>query len=110
MSVVGYSTRIDLPNLHRQTSIYADIKREGIDMNLSSAGPTRDGYTFIGWSKPLTNITADITVVAQYVVASGLENIDSEGVNCSRKELRNGHVIVIMPDGREFDTTGKQVR
>ena len=50
MFVVGYSTRIDLPNLHRQTSIYADIKREGIDMNLSSAGPTRDGYTFTGWN------------------------------------------------------------
>ncbi len=30
------------------------------------ADPTRDGYTFIGWSGSYSNVTANVTVVAQY--------------------------------------------
>ena len=28
--------------------------------------PTKDGYTFVGWSKPITNITGDLVVYAIY--------------------------------------------
>lgn len=30
------------------------------------AAPTREGYTFIGWSGSYSNVNADVTVVAQY--------------------------------------------
>jgi uncharacterized repeat protein (TIGR02543 family) len=42
---------------------------EGHDAQGLNPEPTRDGYTFTGWSKPLTNITSDLSVQAQYEVA-----------------------------------------
>ena len=32
--------------------------------------PTREGYTFIGWSRDFTNVTEDIIVIAMYETAS----------------------------------------
>ena len=42
---------------------------EGKDAKGLDPEPTREGYTFTGWSKPLTNITSDLSVQAQYEVA-----------------------------------------
>ena len=30
------------------------------------SNPTRDGYTFIGWSESYTNVTSNLTIMAQY--------------------------------------------
>ena len=45
------------------------LKRETVDEGKAATAPvspSRDGFTFIGWDKPFTVITADTTVTARY--------------------------------------------
>ncbi len=40
------------------------------------ANPTRTDHSFTGWDVPFDNVTADLTVTAQYDIASGLETAE----------------------------------
>ena len=46
--------------------LFVEEVEEGHDAVGPEREPTREGYIFIGWSKPITNITANLIVVAQY--------------------------------------------
>ena len=46
--------------------------------------PTRDGYTFSGWSGNYTNVTADVDIIAQYIKNS------SGGDDTSVKNIKIG--------------------
>ncbi len=46
--------------------------------------PTRDGYTFSGWSENYTNVTADVDIIAQYTQNS------SGGDDTSVKNIKIG--------------------
>ena len=48
------------------TELLVEQVEEGHDAHGPETNPTREGYIFTGWSKPITNITANLTVVAQY--------------------------------------------
>ena len=52
----------------------ANVK-EGGDVS-APVTPTRDGYTFKGWSSSLNNITSDKTVTAQYTLINGTNVFD----------------------------------
>ena len=41
---------------------------------------------------------------------SGVENLNNNSAVRPRKVLREGHVYIIMPDGREYDATGSAVK
>ncbi len=94
------------------TELYVEHVEEGKDAVGPASNPTRDGYTFIGWSKPITNITSDLTVIAQYKQDenTALDDIEEESTLRPRKEMIDGILYIIMPNGTKYTMQGKRVK
>ena len=73
--------------------------------------PEREGYTFTGWSKPLTNITSDLSVQAQYEKKepTALDAAEGTDSRAARKLLRNG-ILLIERNGTTYTVQGKEQR
>ncbi|MBR4563722.1 MAG: leucine-rich repeat protein [Paludibacteraceae bacterium] len=60
-----------------------ELKKESViegEAATAPADPTREGYTFTSWDKEFANVTADLTVTAQYErITSGICGQDGEG-------------------------------
>ena len=76
-----------------------------------------DGFEFIDWNDGNTDnprivtVTADITYTANFApFGNGIEDNTQPSALSPRKELRNGHVIIILPDGREFNAAGAKIQ
>jgi uncharacterized repeat protein (TIGR02543 family) len=93
---------------------------EGHDAKGLETDPEREGYTFTGWSSPLTNITSDLNVHAQYEKkeSTGIEDIqDTDALNSdsrnaeanTAKHFRNG-ILYINRNGILYDAAGNQVQ
>ena len=55
------------------------------------ADPTRTGYTFTGWDKEFTNITADLVVTAQYEINTYTVTFkDWDGTELKIQEVQHG--------------------
>ena len=51
---------------HNGNILKTDYVESGNDAT-APADPIREGYTFIGWSGSYTNVTNDLTIIAQYI-------------------------------------------
>ncbi|MCR4665001.1 MAG: InlB B-repeat-containing protein, partial [Paludibacteraceae bacterium] len=56
--------------------------------------PEREGYDFTGWSKPLTNITSDLNVQAQYEKKEATTLDETDTWTTPRKFFRNGTLLI----------------
>jgi surface protein len=91
------------------TLLFTEIVEEGKDAKGPETNPSREGYHFIGWSKPITNITADLTVIAQYKeIPEGLESVQKSEVSI-QKVLRDGQLF-IERNGKTYNAAGGEVR
>jgi uncharacterized repeat protein (TIGR02543 family) len=91
------------------TPLGTEKVEEGKDAKGPEVTPTREGYTFIGWSKSIKNITADLTVIAQYEkIPEGLEEISQEPKANSQKLIINGQ-LYILRDGKMYNVLGVEV-
>ena len=75
------------------TELYVEQVEEGKDAVGPTSNPTRDGYTFIGWSKPITNITSNLTVIAQYqqnIVYYTVTFLDWDGTELHVEQVEEG--------------------
>ncbi len=76
------------------------------------------GYLFDKWSDGNTENPRDIVVDKKWtlicyftLISDGIEDINgSKSEEQGQKVLRNGKLYIILPDGREFDTTGKKIK
>ncbi|MCR5809277.1 MAG: InlB B-repeat-containing protein [Clostridiales bacterium] len=75
----GFTTQVfevELPMLAGFTVTFVDhdgtvLKTQRVGEGESAAppeNPSREGYTFVGWDGDYTNVTADVTITAQYVI------------------------------------------
>ena len=91
------------------------LKSEEVKQGMSAtppASPTRDGYTFIGWSGSYCKVTVDITVVAQYqindpeIVAYTVRFVDYDGTVLKTQPVEKGQAATapVAPtrDGYNF--------
>ena len=85
---------------------------EGKDAKGLEPAPTREGYVFIGWSKPLTNITADISVQALYEARMAIDETEADSRNQktgSRKLIRDGQLLIIR-NGKMYNAQGTEIQ
>ena len=91
---------------------------EGTEIQLTAT--PAEGYEFKQWSNgstdnPLTlTVTEDIELTAEFhKIGEGIEAIEQGTKNKEQgpqKVLRDGHVYIIMPDGREYNAAGAMVK
>ena len=95
------------------TFLFSEKVEEGHDAKGTEVTPTREGYTFTGWSKPITNITADLTVIAQYKKEHGT-GIDQDPMTNDQLPMTNKIIIddrlYILVNDRIYDATGRLVK
>lgn len=91
------------------TELLVEQVEEGKDAKGPETDPTREGYTFTGWSKPVTNVTSDLTVIAQYEKKdpTGIDNVQSDKLQCT-KLLRDG-VLYLKYNGTTYDVQGRRI-
>ena len=96
------------------TELFVEKVADGKDAKGPATDPTRDGWTFIGWSKPITDITFDLIVVAQYekkepTALDAAEGTDSRAAaSAPRKLLRNG-ILLIERNGKTYTVQGAEL-
>ncbi|MBO5345434.1 MAG: VCBS repeat-containing protein [Paludibacteraceae bacterium] len=74
------------------------------------ADPVREGYTFIGWDTDFSNVQSDLLVRALYEQNTALEDIEEDATLRPRKEMIDGILYIIMPDGTKYTMQGKRVK
>lgn len=90
--------------------LFVDQVEEGKNAEFPLELLVREGYTFIGWSKSITNIQGNIIVVAQYELIDGIEDISDTTISKSLKKLlHNGHLL-IQCGNQLFNAQGARVR
>ena len=90
------------------TELHVEQVEEGHDAVGPATNPTREGYTFIGWSKPITNITSNLIVIAQYEIVSAVSDIEAESKR-PKKVIEGNQLIIILPDGTKYSAIGQKI-
>ena len=92
------------------TELLKETVEKGHDAKGPATNPYREGYKFTGWTKPITNITADLTVIALYEkIPEGIEEISQELKANSQKLIINGQLFILR-DGKMYNVLGVEVK
>ena len=90
------------------TELHIEKVEEGKDAQGPPTEPKRDGYKFIGWSKPVTNITTNLTVIALYDEASAVDEVEAQGT-AIRKLIEDHQLRIVLPDGDKYNAMGQKL-
>lgn len=90
------------------TELHVEQVEEGKDAVGPATNPTREGYIFIGWSKPITNITSNLTVIALYDEASAVDDVETQD-SAIRKVIEDQLLRIILPNGKTYNVMGQEL-
>ena len=90
---------------------------KGLSSSVTIAAYPAEGWEFKGWSDGNNDqvrqftILSDMTLIAYFeLIGGGVEAVSGQQSDISRKVLIEGHVYILTPDGRMFDSTGREVK
>ena len=87
------------------------LKTETVEYGKAATAPenpVREGYEFTGWDTDFSNVKSDLKVYAQYKSAQGIEDVQSDNVQCT-KVLRNGQIYILIGE-KMYDVTGRMIQ
>ncbi|MEN8157993.1 MAG: InlB B-repeat-containing protein [Bacteroidota bacterium] len=88
---------------HDGTSLLEALVEHGSGAT-APADPTRDGYSFTGWDVVFDNITADLTVTAQYAINSyTVTFVDHDGTSLKEESVEHGSAATAPADPTRDD-------
>ena len=90
-------------SMHAAKEVYAVFSSDANVMEVQ-----HERYTFIGWSKPATNITDDLTVIAQYEKKTETDLNDLHNDNAQSRKLINNGTLYILRNGNTYTLQGQQ--
>ena len=76
------------------------------------AEPTKEGYTFTGWSEvPATMPAHDVEVNGFFTpsTSTSLDNVTDEDNNKAQKVIKDGVLYIILPDGTKYSAMGQKI-
>ena len=91
----------------------AGIYDYGTQVTLTATA--NDGYEFTRWSNGITDnpyiltATEDLTLEAQFISTTAVEDIRANDATAPRKVFRDGQVLILR-DGKTYTTTGVEVK
>lgn len=84
---------------------------EGKDATGLETDPEREGYTFIGWSSTLENVTSDLNVQAQYEKkeTTAIDEADTHTHETAPSKFISNGILYIYRNGITYTAQGQRL-
>ena len=71
--------------------------------------PTKEGYTFSGWSEaPETMPAHDVEIYGNFFLSSAVDHIDVP-TKKSQKVIENNQLFILLPNGKKYNVMGQEL-